>query len=212
MGSGRTPVTDGTRLYFEAYDEEHGVELWASDGTAEGTYLVKDVRPGPESPELFEFAFAGGRLYFTANDGVHGFELWTSDGTAEGTSSLDLCDGECSSFPGLPRAFGDLVYFPAHDEQAGNCATAKRDIERRVDALGCRLGRAHVGPHRDVHADVTGESRKDSTDGKADGGAPVKREAEYEIVGFGIVGQYPETGKAIRRAVGAETDIAGLPG
>ena len=37
---------DGSRLFFAADDGTHGDELWNSDGTAEGTVLVKDIRPG----------------------------------------------------------------------------------------------------------------------------------------------------------------------
>ena len=36
----------GDLLLFEADDGEHGGELWRSDGTAEGTVLVRDVFPG----------------------------------------------------------------------------------------------------------------------------------------------------------------------
>src|SRR5687767_461905 len=33
--------------FFAAVTEEAGSELWKSDGTPDGTTLVKDVRPGP---------------------------------------------------------------------------------------------------------------------------------------------------------------------
>src|SRR5690606_35802321 len=34
-------------LYFQAYTEAYGMELWRSDGTADGTYMIEDIRPGP---------------------------------------------------------------------------------------------------------------------------------------------------------------------
>ncbi len=34
------------QLYFTADDSENGNELWVSDGTSEGTQLVKDINPG----------------------------------------------------------------------------------------------------------------------------------------------------------------------
>ena len=85
---------DGT-LYFSASDHRYGKELWASDGTPEGTHLVKNIRRGGTSSaaprQLTRF---GNRLYFTANDGIYGRELWTSDGTEAGTVLIkDLLAG-----------------------------------------------------------------------------------------------------------------------
>jgi ELWxxDGT repeat protein len=33
-------------VYFGAFDGIHGMELWRSDGTNAGTYMVKDINPG----------------------------------------------------------------------------------------------------------------------------------------------------------------------
>jgi ELWxxDGT repeat protein len=34
------------RILFSAGDAIHGYELWVTDGTAAGTHLVDDIRPG----------------------------------------------------------------------------------------------------------------------------------------------------------------------
>ena len=75
----------GSTLFFAGHDGVHGVELWATDGTAGGTRLVADLRPGLDSSTPRNFVVASGLLFFVADDGVHGAGLWRSDGTAAGT-------------------------------------------------------------------------------------------------------------------------------
>jgi ELWxxDGT repeat protein len=75
-------------LYFSGFDSAHGSELWRSDGTPAGTYLVKDLWPGPPGTvgDLGgELTVYRGRVFFSASDGVTGWALWASDGTPAGT-------------------------------------------------------------------------------------------------------------------------------
>ncbi|MFN6567748.1 ELWxxDGT repeat protein [Dendronalium sp. ChiSLP03b] len=85
-------------LYFVADNGTSGKELWKSDGTAEGTVLVKDINPGSSDSSIFFFTEINGTLYFYADDGTSGRELWKSDGTAEGTVLVkDINPGSGSS-------------------------------------------------------------------------------------------------------------------
>src|SRR5262245_10197052 len=99
LPSDLTPV--GDRLYFVADDGIHGRELFTSDGTAAGTHLVRDIRPGAAGSDIRFLAPFGDRLLFTANDGAAGFELWITDGTPGGTNLVkDINRGKGDSFPG----------------------------------------------------------------------------------------------------------------
>jgi ELWxxDGT repeat protein len=112
VSSGLWMPTQGV-LYFAADDVLHGLELWRSDGTPAGTYLVADVRPGPESSFPWELTDVGNRLFFQADDGRQGSALWTSDGTALGTKMIfDPVPGSQShSGPGIFRVAGRRLYF-----------------------------------------------------------------------------------------------------
>ena len=110
----------GDLLYFAADDGAHGNELWRSDGTLEGTRLVKEIRPGPDGAEIFQIDLVDGRLLFSANDGVHGEEAWMSDGTPQGTILLfDNAVGTGSSRPRAFHAFGKRVFFSATRDRIG---------------------------------------------------------------------------------------------
>ena len=63
------------RALFSAYDDAHGIELWATDGTST-TGMVQDIAPGAgwSSPRFF--TPVGSLVFFTANDHVRGTELW----------------------------------------------------------------------------------------------------------------------------------------
>ena len=67
----------GVGYYFH-HDGIHGSELWRTDGSALGTYLLRDICPGIcGARDLWantNLAAAAGVLFFTANDGVHGNE------------------------------------------------------------------------------------------------------------------------------------------
>jgi ELWxxDGT repeat protein len=45
----------GGTLFFVANDGTHGREPWISDGSAAGTRIIDDVRPGPRNSHAGEF-------------------------------------------------------------------------------------------------------------------------------------------------------------
>ncbi|RYU60913.1 tandem-95 repeat protein [Methylolobus aquaticus] len=110
------------RWLFRADDGTTGTELWITDGTAAGTYLLKDINPGLgwSSPDGFA-ALGNGLVLFQADDGTTGTELWITDGTTAGTQLLkDIRLGTGSSSPSQFTALGNgLVLFQANDGASG---------------------------------------------------------------------------------------------
>jgi ELWxxDGT repeat protein len=110
------------RLYFNGWEPTHGIELWVTDGTAEGTEVLKDICPGSCSGRVgsVELVVSGGLLYFLADDGEHGSELWVSDGTREGTRMvLDIRPGPGYSRPWYLTPAANGIYFTADDGEHG---------------------------------------------------------------------------------------------
>src|SRR5262249_21860239 len=114
----------GNMLFFAACDG-NGCELWKSDGTTNGTVMVKDSNGGVGHSNPQELVAVNGQLFFTADDGVHGRELWVSDGTATGTRMvMDLRPGSASSIdnntgPGWLTNVNGTLFFVANNGNTG---------------------------------------------------------------------------------------------
>jgi ELWxxDGT repeat protein len=72
-------------LVFAACNEKNNDELWISDGTKEGTKLLKEILIGvkPSSPKHF-FKHQD-NVYFSVNNTKNEAELWQTDGSLNGT-------------------------------------------------------------------------------------------------------------------------------
>ena len=107
-------------MFFTADDGQHGVELWATDGTRNGTAILRDIADGQQSAFPSDLTASGGRLYFSADDGETGAELWVSDGTETGTQPVaDIVGGPEGSFPAFLTDVDGTLFFSARDGEHG---------------------------------------------------------------------------------------------
>ena len=108
----------GGVLYFSAYDGTNGHELWRSDGTEDGTYLVKDISAGANSSFPRGLTIFDGTLYFVANESTDNPGLWRSDGTEGGTELVTAISPSPWGTEYM-TVFEDAIYYKANDGTNG---------------------------------------------------------------------------------------------
>ncbi|MDX9975682.1 MAG: hypothetical protein RBU21_22065, partial [FCB group bacterium] len=89
MNGPRMLTAAGNKLYFLNYTTENGEELWTSDGSEQGTFMVKDLVPGPDDADITSMVAVGSAFYFIANaDPDFPVSLYVTDGTDPGTTQI----------------------------------------------------------------------------------------------------------------------------
>lgn len=74
------------KLYFAGNDGVNGVELWSTDGTEAGTFMVKDIVAGSGHSHPSNLISFNGALFFSASTVNNGNpNLYKTDGTEGGT-------------------------------------------------------------------------------------------------------------------------------
>jgi ELWxxDGT repeat protein len=148
-------VAAGSQLFFVGTDATNGAELWKTDGTAEGTALVKNIAPDADDSDIDSLVVLGSNVFFTADDGTSGVELWISDGSESGTTLVSDLNPGGSSNPSSLTVVGSHVYFAADEGLHGvelwradaNGATLVADVipgggsssPARLTSVGTRL-------------------------------------------------------------------------
>ncbi len=99
------------RIDYNGWQEDTD-ELWLSDGTPEGTEMLKSFNWNrhQSGSAMMDFVEMGGKIYFAGNANQHG--LWVTDGTVEGTriqKSLEVWKG--SYYNPRMTKYGNKLYF-----------------------------------------------------------------------------------------------------
>ncbi len=172
------PLSDG-RIVFPAtaYANTVGQELYISDGTVDGTYLVKDVWPGYAgglTPNGYPFNWteAGqtgdGRALFPASAGTAGtYGTWITDGTADGTFLLSSVATNARYF-GLLRSGDDIDDVVGADADGPYFVTMGGTLSVRA-ADGLLTGDRAPGG-RTLTAEIVSGTTNGSIELRADGG------------------------------------------
>lgn len=99
----------------------YGTEYWVTDGTPEGTQLLKDINPGEADGVSYQIGRFGSKIVFLGIEPGTGEEVWISDATSEGTTLLkDVRPGTEGSQPSGFIMFDDKMFFFADDGVHGN--------------------------------------------------------------------------------------------
>ena len=98
-------------MFFQAYEQTHGTELWRTDGSA-APALFADIAVGNNDSGPTGFTEVNGILYFSARTDAEGNELWSTNGTAA-SLLVDIAPGSDSSNPEEFTAYGSALYYSA---------------------------------------------------------------------------------------------------
>ena len=105
---------NGTDVYFTVRTPTTGSELWHTDGTIQGTSLLKDISPGMSDSSAGSIVTIGSTTFFSANDDG-GDELWKTSGTTQSTVKIKEINPNGSAEVSGLTVMAGVIYFAADD-------------------------------------------------------------------------------------------------
>ena len=109
----------GDIVYFSAQDPKFGNELWQSNGTETGTFMVNDINSEGDSDPI-PLGHVDEYFFFEADDGLNGRGLWVTNGVKDNVvlitnPEVGLTGGNIVSF----TVVGGDIYFVNEDIRNG---------------------------------------------------------------------------------------------
>lgn len=166
-------------MYFMANDGKHDYEPWVTDGTRNGTFLVKDLNP-PGSPGNTVMIGSAGELgYILQDTAADDYVFWRTNGTAGGTRRIAQ---QLVVEPGV--ALGKILYFPATERaylkknlyKSDGTAQGTQLVKQLTPSGSTQIWGldAHAGQLRFFSTDNTSALVFWRSDGSTDGTVPFK--------------------------------------
>jgi len=112
----------GGRLFFAATDNDHGNELWVTDGSTASTHMVIDLASGADDSNPVELLAHGNDLVFQATNSTDGYRLWRIDADPLSSSPPTLVTTLGIGEPRLTRPvlpLANQLLFPAFTPENG---------------------------------------------------------------------------------------------
>ncbi len=100
------------KLLFDGIDNTNGVQLWETDGTSNGTKLLRKLSLAKTFRTLSNFIIANDILYFGSDDSLGNYKLWRTNGTASGTY---IFSNKFKNAFNYFIAYKNKLFFNAHD-------------------------------------------------------------------------------------------------
>ena len=139
----RTMFRRDDSMLLLGLDSEHGSELWFSDGTTEGTQLLKDINVGPENglqgnPFPRSYKKPSHLLVFGPKEGLPVGRIWITDGTPGNTIPLLInSTGNQDSAPySLTEHDGELFFASDSVPQGDTMNSLWRVHDGQIEPIG----------------------------------------------------------------------------
>ncbi len=196
-----TPQTNNTQLsvngkvFFEASDDTHGYQLWATDGTAAGTVMLSDVGNFSTDGLIPGYLTAfDDTLYFIGALGPDGSQLWKSDGTVAGTvqvTDINASNGGLSNARDLLVNNGSLYFIAQEDAVTMGNLIFKSDGTAGGTAVLSDGGAVTGGKGFFSASDLTAMGDALYFDDEEDLPAPTDYAPGYQLWSIGLSGGTP---------------------